>query len=102
MADFSLQMVNTIINYQLYIVYTVTYRRQAATYLRKLPKKKAVSIVNVILELAQTGRHPKAKRLQGRDGWRIVIGQYRVIYNRIDTDLIIEVVKIGARGDVYK
>ena len=83
-------------------MYTVTYRRQAATYLRKLPKNKAVSIRNVIVELAQTGTHPKAKRLRGRVGWRMVIGQYRVIYNRYDTNLVIEVIKIGARGDVYK
>ena len=83
-------------------MYTVTYKRHAVTYLRKLPKNKAESIREAIGELKETGKHPKTKKLQGRDGWRIVIGGYRIIYNRYDTDLIIEVIKIGPRGDVYK
>lgn len=42
------------------------------------------------------------KPLQGRDGYRLRIGNYRAIYHILEDELIIEVVKIGSRGDVYK
>jgi mRNA interferase RelE/StbE len=40
--------------------------------------------------------------LQGKKGYRLRVGQYRVLYTREDDQLIIEVVKIRPRGDVYK
>jgi len=40
--------------------------------------------------------------LKGREGFRLRVGQYRAIYTRQDDQLIIEVVKIRPRGDIYK
>jgi mRNA interferase RelE/StbE len=40
--------------------------------------------------------------LKGRKGFRLRVGQYRVIYTRQDDQLIIEVVKVRPRGDIYK
>ncbi|MEA3428468.1 MAG: type II toxin-antitoxin system RelE/ParE family toxin [Thermodesulfobacteriota bacterium] len=40
--------------------------------------------------------------LKGRKGFRLRVGQYRVIYTRQDDRLIIEVIKIRPRGDIYK
>ena len=40
--------------------------------------------------------------LKGRKGFRLRVGQYRVIYTRQDDQLIIEVGKVRPRGDIYK
>jgi len=41
-------------------------------------------------------------KLKGASGYRIRVGQWRVIYDRDDVIKIISIEKIGARGDVYK
>lgn len=42
------------------------------------------------------------KKLEGREGFRLQIGGYRAIYRKLNDVLIIEVLKIGSRGDIYK
>jgi mRNA interferase RelE/StbE len=41
------------------------------------------------------------KKLKGREGFRIRIGNYRVIYNIIDSELVIEVIALGHRKNIY-
>ena len=43
-----------------------------------------------------------SKKLTGRDGYRLRIGGWRALYRMEKDQLIIEVVKIGPRGDIYK
>jgi len=38
----------------------------------------------------------------GRDGYRIRVGIYRIIYDIFDTTLVVDVVNIGSRGDIYE
>jgi len=42
------------------------------------------------------------KAIQGRDGFRLRVGKWRVIYHRDDNAMIILVVDAGSRGDIYK
>lgn len=42
------------------------------------------------------------KKLSGRNGYRLKIGQWRAIYHREDDELILLVVDAGSRGDIYK
>ena len=42
------------------------------------------------------------KALQGRDGFRLRVGKWRVIYHTDDNAMIILVVDAGSRGDIYK
>ena len=42
------------------------------------------------------------QKLSGRDGWRIRIGDYRVIYNINDRELLVTVVRVGNRRDIYR
>ncbi|MEP6803906.1 MAG: type II toxin-antitoxin system RelE/ParE family toxin [Flavobacterium sp.] len=42
------------------------------------------------------------KKLKGRSGYRIRIGDYRVIYEIFDGDLLIDVVDLGHRKDIYE
>ncbi len=46
--------------------------------------------------------HPNAKKLQGREGYRLRVGDWRVIYKIHNDELIIVVLKIASRGEIYK
>jgi mRNA interferase RelE/StbE len=80
------------------------YRRQARNYLARLPYNIKLKIVNKLHELKENPDNPKLDidRLSAREGNRLRVGQYRIIDTRHDDELIIEVVKIRPRGDIYK
>ena len=46
--------------------------------------------------------HPNAKKLQGREGYRLRVGDWRVVYKVQSEQLIIIVFKVASRGEVYK
>ena len=85
-------------------MYLLKYRRQARNYLARLPLKIKSIIVNNLHELAANPDNPSLNIdvLKGKKGFRLRVGQYRIIYTRHDDRLIIEVVKIRPRGDIYK
>ena len=85
-------------------MYELKYRRQARNYLARLPQKIKSAIVDNLHQLAT---NPDSSSLdidvlKGRAGFRLKVGQYRIIYTRQDDRLTIEVVKIRPRGDIYK
>ncbi len=85
-------------------MYRLKYRRQARNYLARLPVKTKTAIINKLHELAANPDNPDLdiENLKGRKGFRLRVGQYRVIYTRQDDPLILEVVKVRTRGDIYK
>ena len=85
-------------------MYKLKYRRQARNYLARLPSRIKSVIVNHLHELAANPDSPSLDIdvLKGRKGFRLRVGQYRVIYTRQDDRLIIEVVKIRPRGDICR
>jgi len=85
-------------------MYTLKYRQQARNYLARLPLKIKSTIVNILHQLAVNPDSPSLDIgvLKGREGFRLRVEQYRVIYTRQDDRLVIEVVKIRPRGDIYK
>jgi len=88
----------------MWIMYQLKYRRQARDYLARLPVKIKSAIVSNLHELAanpDSASH-NVDILKGRGGFRLKVGQYRIIYTRQNEQLIIEVVKIRPRGDIYK
>jgi mRNA interferase RelE/StbE len=52
--------------------------------------------------LADDPRPKGCKKLKGRDGYRIRTGNYRIIYEIFDTELLIDVIAIGHRKDIYE
>ena len=82
------------------MTYRIVYDKPAVKFLRKQPQDKREWIMAAIHKLPNSG---DIKPLAGRDGeYRLRIGSYRVIYS-IDHDvLIVRVLEIGNRGDVYK
>ncbi|MHA4811646.1 type II toxin-antitoxin system RelE family toxin [Flavitalea flava] len=67
----------------------------------KLLNAVATRIEDKMMELEQDPRPPGCKKLKGRPGYRVRIGDYRVIYNIEDNILTVFVLTIGHRRDVY-
>jgi mRNA interferase RelE/StbE len=68
----------------------------------KIHKKEVTKILSEIQKLAEDPRPIASKKLINEELYRIRIGNYRVIYEIIDERLIVHVVKVGHRKDVYK
>jgi mRNA interferase RelE/StbE len=81
--------------------YTVLLTKKAEKQLDKLPDNIAEPIIEAINELSENSRPIGYKNLKKRDGYRIRIGDYRVIYEVFDDELIIDVIKLGHRRDIY-
>ena len=82
--------------------YTVIIKKSAQKELDSIPKKLQLRIVGVIELLAVNPFPPNAKKLQGREGYRIRTSDYRILYNVDGDQLSVMVVRIGHRKDVYK
>ena len=82
--------------------YIITLSKKAEKQLDKLNDKIANPILEAISELADEPRPKGCKKLKGRDSYRIRIGDYRVIYNIFDSELIIDIVTLGHRKDIYE
>ena len=85
-------------------MYELKYRRQARNYLARLPYKTKFEILEKLHELAQNPDNPTldVKALMGQIGFRLRVGQFRIIYTCHEDELIIEIVKVRPRGDIYK
>lgn len=83
--------------------YSVTYKPSAAKALRKLDRQHQRAIVTAIDALTADPRPDGVKKLQGGNGeYRIRVGAYRVVYDINDGELIILVLHLGHRKEVYR
>lgn len=82
--------------------YRVEFTAAAARQVKKLPRPARDRVVDAIAELGTEPRPHGAKKLVGEQAaWRIRIGDYRVIYEVVDSELIVTVVSAGHRREVY-
>lgn len=81
--------------------YKVLILRRAQKELAGLPKPDYERVRDEIVSLADDPRHSGCKKLVGRQGWRIRVGSYRVIYEIEDTKQEVTVLNVGHRRDVY-
>ncbi len=83
--------------------YEITYARSALKSLRKLDRTAAQRILKVIDALAYDPRPQGSLQLSGGDGeLRIRVGDYRVVYDVRDEELIVLVLRLGHRREVYR
>ena len=82
--------------------YRVEVRPAALKALRKIEPADARRIQGAIALLARDPRPPGARALQGRPGLRVRVGDYRIIYTVEDDVLIVVVVTLGHRHEVYR
>jgi len=85
-------------------VYIIKYSRQALKTKARMPKGIAERIDTEMETVAvnPTTYQGDWKPLQGTPFWRLRVGGWRAICEIINNQLIIYVLKIGSRGDVYK
>jgi mRNA interferase RelE/StbE len=82
--------------------YQVLLTRQAEKQLDKLDDSQVKPILSAIQHLTSEPRPIGSIKLKGRDGYRIRAGDYRIIYEIFDSVLIVEVIAIGHRKDIYR
>lgn len=83
-------------------MYELQYKRRAIKAITKIKDPYYKNIIEAIDSLTENPRPYGYKKLTGRDGYRIRVGIYRIIYDIFDTQLIIEIVNVGSRGDIYE
>jgi mRNA interferase RelE/StbE len=83
------------------VTYRVDVRPAAVRALRKVDHQDRPRIQAAIALLAQDPRPPGARALRGRDGYRVRVGDYRILYTVDDGVLVVVVVTLGHRREVY-
>lgn len=84
------------------MTYTISIKRSAQKSLGKISQNHRGLIVDKVRTLSENPRPQGSKKLSGRDAWRIRIGDYRVIYEINDNQLVVLVVTVGHRREVYR
>jgi mRNA interferase RelE/StbE len=83
--------------------YRIEIKKSAAKEIRAIGRKKErQQVVARIEALASDPRPPGCTKLSGREAYRVRQGVYRIVYTVNDEVLIVEVVKVGNRRDVYR
>ena len=82
--------------------YTTFIERYAQKQILKLDKKIIPVIKKAIAGLADNPRPPQCKKLKGENAYRIRVTNYRIIYEIDDDKIIVIVVSVGHRKDIYK
>ena len=82
--------------------YSIEFVPSARRALARLPLQMRKRIQVAIDDLADNPFPPGVKKLQGEDGYRIRVGDYRVIYEVEQGRLTVLVIRIGHRREVYR
>ncbi len=82
--------------------YQINIEKSVLKKLGNIAKPDYVRIKAAILALAQDPRPPGCKKLKDRPGYRIRQGNYRVIYEVLDDQLLVLVLAVGHRKDIYE
>lgn len=82
--------------------YQLAIKPKAVKALEKINEPNYSNIKAAIYGLADNPRPIGYIKLKGRDGYRIRVADYRIIYNIFDKILTVEVVNLGHRKDIYE
>jgi mRNA interferase RelE/StbE len=85
-----------VVNYKIFI------KPSAKKELESLPKNDLNKIVEKIKNLSINPRPDGAEKLSGEDKYRVRQGNYRILYTIEDVKIIVIVIKIGHRRDIYR
>ena len=82
--------------------YRLLIKPSAAKEIEAIPSKKdRQRIAERILKLADDPHPPGCEKLSGQDKYRVRQGRYRIVYAIEDDNLLVYIIKVGHRKDVY-
>lgn len=84
------------------LTYKVRIQKKVEKEIAKIPKKQRDKVIQAIKFLGKNPHPVGSSKLTNRDGWRIRVANYRIIYSVRDEELLVLVVKVGHRKDVYR
>lgn len=82
--------------------YRIEVRPAAVRALQKLDPAARPRVQGAVALLAQDPRPPASRPLRGRPGYRVRVGDYRIVYTVHDDVLLVVVVTLAHRRDVYR
>jgi mRNA interferase RelE/StbE len=83
------------------IQYQIRILPAAEKSLSKLPKKMQLRIQGAITVLASNPLPPVAKKLVGRDSYRLRVSDYRIVYSIHENILTVKIISVGHRREIY-
>lgn len=83
-------------------MYQIRIEKAVLKVLEKINEPYYSKIKTAIINLAKNPRPAGYKKLKGRDGFRIRVANYRIIYDIFDNILTVDVIDLGHRKDVYE
>lgn len=84
------------------VTYAIELRPAAIRALKTIGHQDRDRVRGAIALLGEDPRPPGAKALQGRPGLRVRVGNYRIIYTVDDNVLVVAVITLGHRRNVYE
>lgn len=86
------------------MVYNILYTKRAAKAFREMSKDTSIAIRQKLEQIAQApfAQHRNVTKLQGREGYRLRHGDWRVIYEILQDEIVILVLEIGLRKEIYR
>jgi mRNA interferase RelE/StbE len=82
--------------------YSLAFKKSVARDLRSIPNKDVKRILKRINSLRDDPRAEGCVKLSNQEKYRVRQGSYRIVYQIQDTELVILVVKVAHRGQVYQ
>ena len=82
--------------------YRIELRPSVIRALKRIHPEDKERVQGAIALVGQDPRPPKALALSGRPGYRVCVGDYRIIYTIQDDVLLVVVVNLGHRRDIYQ
>ena len=84
-------------------LYRIVWKNSAKKELKKLDRQAIPSIISAVSMLAEIQFPNGVKKLQGsQHTYRIRVGDYRIVYSVEEQVLLIEIIRIGHRKEIYR
>ena len=84
------------------MLYRIEVSHTSHHQIRRLTEQSQIRVNQAIASLAENHRPQGSKKLTAREGYRIRVGDYRILYQIDDTAKLVIIYRVAARGDVYR